>query len=199
MIESRMDQCLQGKQRKVYDQVELHSRNNDLAPLRIIVLGTAGTGKSFLIKKLKHLLIEKIAIVAPTGVAAFNVNGSTIHNLLKIFPNKEFEPLKGESLLALQEKFKEIKYLVLEEISMIGRRMLGKIDARLRQAFPSSSSEVFGGCSILAFGDYGQLPPVLDLPLYSSEVKSNAWSTAGQMAYQSFSKAVILKQVITFH
>ena len=70
------------------------------------------------------------------------------------------------------------------------------MDSRLRQAFPHSADDVvLGGCSVLLFGDFGQLPSVMDLPLYSSDMKSPL-SDLGRTAYQSFSKAIVLTQVM---
>ena len=56
---------------------------------------------------------------------------------------------------------------------MVGREVFGQIDNRLRQAFPHHAQEVFGGCSLLLFGDFGQLPPVMDLPLYTTDSRSD--------------------------
>ena len=50
--------------------------------------------------------------------------------------------------------------LIIDEMSMVGRKFLGQIDKRLRQVFPHRADTVFGGCSCLLFGDFGQLPPV---------------------------------------
>ena len=51
---------------------------------------------------------------------------------------------------------------------MVGRKLFGQVDRRLRQVFPRHACEAFGGCSCLLFGDFGQLPPVMDLPLYTT-------------------------------
>ena len=69
----------------------------------------------------------------------------------------------------LQNKLKYIKYLIIDEMSMVGRRFLGIIDSRLRQAFPDQANVPFGGRSIILVGDSGQLPPVGDLPMYSQD------------------------------
>ncbi len=73
--------------------------------------------------------------------------------------------------------------------------MFGQVDHRLRQAFPQCADRVLGGRSCLLFGDFGQLPPIMDLPLYTSVSRSSI-SDLGRSAYQSFNKAVVLTQVM---
>lgn len=80
-------------------------------------------------------------------------------------------------------------------MSMVGRKLFGQIDRRLRQAFPHRAQEVFGGCSVLLFGDFGQLPPVMDLPLYTLDSRSEL-SDQGRTAYLQFEKAFVLTQVM---
>lgn len=78
---------------------------------------------------------------------------------------------------------------------MVGRKTFGQIDRRLRQAFPHHAQVVFGGCSILLFGDFGQLPPVMNLPLYTA-VSHSDLSDQGQRAYQQFDQAFTLTHVM---
>ena len=73
---------LQGKQQQVYTIVQQHQSANSPPPLRMIVSGTAGTGKSYLIHCLRLLLQNQLLVAAPTGVAAFNIDGQTLHSLL---------------------------------------------------------------------------------------------------------------------
>ena len=73
-------------------------------------------------------------------------------------------------------------------MSMVGRKLFGQIDRRLRQAFPHQAQEVFDGCSVLLFGDFGQLPPVMDLPLYTLDSRSEL-SDQGRTAYLQFEKS----------
>ena len=62
-----------------------------------------------------------------------------------------------------------MKYILIDEMRFIGRNLLTHIDARLRQAFPESAYVPFGGRSIILVGDLGQLPPVMDKPVYACE------------------------------
>jgi ATP-dependent DNA helicase PIF1 len=79
---------LQGKQLQAYSTVQQHFSNNVAEPLHMIISGTAGTGKSFLINCLKALLRHTVKVAAPTGVAAFNVQGCTSSSLT-IAPSNE--------------------------------------------------------------------------------------------------------------
>ena len=186
---------LQGKQLEVYTAVDSHYKSNTPPPLHMIVCGTAGTGKSYLIHCLRLLLKDLLHVTAPTVVAAFNVNGHTLHSLLALPTRGDFKELEGNRLHQLQQSLSGIKYLIIDEMSMVGRKMFGQIDRRLRQVFPHHAQEVFGGCSCLLFGDFGQLPPVMDLPLYTTDTRSDL-SDQGRTAYLHFDKAFTLNQVM---
>ena len=80
-------------------------------------------------------------------------------------------------------------------MSLVERKTFGQVDRRLRQAFPHHFQEVFGGCSCLLFGDFGQLSPVMDLPLYTTDSRTEL-SDQGRAAYQTFQQAVVLDQVM---
>ena len=120
----------------MYTTVQQHYTTIDPPPLRIIVSGTAGTGKSYLIHCLRLLLQHQLQVAAPTGVAAFNVEGLTLHSLLSLPTRGDFKDLEGERLTKLQQSFSGIKYIIIDEMSMVGRKTLGQVDRRLRQAFP---------------------------------------------------------------
>ena len=91
---------LQRKQLQAYTAVHDHSESSDpnRPPLRMVVSGTAGTGKSYLIQCLKLLLKDRLCVAAPTGVAAFNVDGYTLHSLLSLPVKGDFKPLEGKRL-----------------------------------------------------------------------------------------------------
>ena len=175
----------------MYTIVQQHQLANSPPPLRMIVSGTAGTGKSYLIHCLQLLLQRQLLVAAPTGVAAFNIDGQTLHSLLSLPTRADFKDLEGERLTKLQQAFSEVKYLIIDEMLMVGRKIFGQVDRRLHQAFPHHSQEAFGGCSCLLFGDFGQLPPVMDLPLYTTDSRSEL-SDQGRAAYQTFQQAVVL-------
>ena len=107
----------------------------------------------------------------------------------------EFKALEGEQLQQLEQSFSGVDYLIIDEMSMLGRKPFGQVDQRVRQAFPHRAGEALGGCFCLLVGDFGQLPPVMDLPLYSS-VPRSAIADLGRTTYQLFAKAVVLTEVL---
>ena len=186
---------LQGKQLEAYSIVSDHMNSDSPPPVRMITSGTAGPGKSYLIHCLRLLLQHQVRVAAPTGVAAFNIEGQTLHGLLKLPTKGDFKDLEGERLHNMQQSLNDMSYLIIDEMSMVGRKMLGQVDRRLSQVFPHKADQGFGGCSILLFGDFGQLPPVMDLPIYTTDPRS-ALSDLGSSAYQLFDKTIVLNQVM---
>ena len=186
---------LQGCQLEVYTTVKDHFESNSPPPLRMVVTGTAGTGKSYLIQCIRLLLGDALKVAAPTGVASFIIEGTTLHSLFHLPTRGEFKQLEGNRLQQLQQTMSSIRYIIIDEMSMVGRKVFGQIDRRLRQSFPHHAQEVFGGCSLLLFGDFGQLPPVMDLPLYTTDSRSDL-SDQGRTAYLQFDKAFTLTQVM---
>ena len=171
---------------------------------------TAGTGKSFLIsaitKALNNLASERghmspIIRIAPTGNAAFNIHGTTIHQSLSL-PKSGIPPLNNQPKCQLQKRWENCKYIVLDEKSMVGRKLLSRMDARLRDAFPEKQNEMFGGCSILLLGDFAQLPPVGDVPLFNlhPQVCGNPEtvmaSNKGRALYMSLTESITLDRIM---
>ena len=103
-------QNLQGKQLDPYSVVLRHTQSADPEPLRMIVSGTAGTGKSYLIHCLRLLLGDHVRVAAPTGVAAFNIDGYTLHSLLSLPTKGDFKDLEGERLHRMQQTLSAMKY-----------------------------------------------------------------------------------------
>lgn len=131
-------------------------RSDDPSP--ILVTGEAGTGKSTLVNFIKNRCnFPNTAVLAPTGVAALNVGGQTLHSFFR-FPFKIID----ENALADQRKnrlWKKVKLIIIDEISMVRADMLDGIDIILRKA--QDSRQPFGGCKVLLIGDFYQLPPVI--------------------------------------
>ena len=138
--------------------------------------------------------------VAPTGIAAFNIHGSTLHQSLSI-PIRGFPKLNAQQLLLLQGRLNPINYIILDEKSMMGRKLLFKIDSRLRDGFPTTRNEYFGGCSMLMFGDFSQLPPVGDTPLFDLDLRRGTSdnvleSNNGLNAYISLTENITLNRIM---
>ncbi|KID81497.1 ATP-dependent DNA helicase PIF1 [Metarhizium guizhouense ARSEF 977] len=193
---------LNPQQRLVYDTCMGHFLAKTPAQILLHVDGGGGTGKSFLIKVLSsHLQAtalpdpSPICRVAPTGVASNQIQGSTIHSLLRLPVGGAFTDLSPADAAALQSRLRHVKYLVIDEKSMLGLEQLARIDSRLRQAFPQRSSEFFGSVSVLLVGDYFQLPPVRQKPLYSTSTNLSLLERKGQAAYQLFDRSVFLTTV----
>ncbi|CAB4027966.1 ATP-dependent DNA helicase PIF1-like [Paramuricea clavata] len=139
-------ETLNEKQRLAYDIIT--SQNGDNAePVYMIVCGTAGT--------------------ATTGIAAFSINGQTLHSAAQL-PIREYRDLQGDSLQRLQLRLEGKRFLIIDEMSMIGHKMLSWLDNRLR-AGTGKEDIPFGGMSVILMGDFGQLPPVGDKPMYVSD------------------------------
>ena len=179
-------------QANAYNIVKAHSEQHfPKDPLLMIVNGVAGTGKSYLINAIRNLLRTSCAVTATTGKAAYNINGCTIHSLLKLpVGSRGNKQLTGQALMRLQNNLKAINYIIIDEYSMLGQTMLGWIDRRCRQA-TGISDEVFGGLSIILFGDPAQLPPVADKPLYHSKPTSSV-GEQGHLSYLMFTNVIKL-------
>lgn len=177
-----------------YNIVTDHFNNPDpQSPLHLIIKSFAGTGKSYLINALRNLLQNNCTVTATTGKASFNVNGITIHSLLNLpVGSRGNTDLKGQTLVRLQDKLHDIKYILINEYSMIGQTLLGWIDKCCRQA-TGQQDKVFGNVSIILIGDPAQLPPVADKPLYHVK-PSGVIGEQGHLAYLMFDKVVKLTQ-----
>lgn len=124
----------------------------------VFVTGRAGTGKSTLLQHLAYHTSKQIAVCAPTGVAALNVEGQTIHSLFRL-------PIgligKGEldQTDATRKLLNAIDTLVIDEVSMVNADLMDGVDRALRQA-RKRKVEPFGGVQVVMFGDPYQLAPV---------------------------------------
>lgn len=124
----------------------------------VFVTGRAGTGKSTLLQHLAWNTDKQIAVCAPTGVAALNVEGQTIHSLFRL-PIGLIADSELEQSEPARKIMNAIDTLVIDEISMVNADLMDAIDRSLRQA-RRRRSEPFGGVQIVMFGDPYQLSPV---------------------------------------
>ncbi|MCO5294921.1 MAG: DEAD/DEAH box helicase [Homoserinimonas sp.] len=124
----------------------------------VFVTGRAGTGKSTLLNHLSWNTSKQVVISAPTGVAALNVGGQTIHSLLRltigVIADHELEQSPE-----LRKLLNSIDTLVIDEVSMVNADLMDAIDRSLRQA-RQRKTEPFGGVQLVLFGDPFQLAPV---------------------------------------
>ena len=124
----------------------------------IYLTGAAGTGKTTLIERVKNESLLKKMVVAPTGVAALNIGGSTINSAFRI--GFDTFPIIQESKDPRFKKLlKNLELLIIDEISMVRAPMLDAISETLQ--IHRNSSKPFGGIHVLACGDLFQLPPVV--------------------------------------
>jgi ATP-dependent DNA helicase PIF1 len=197
---------MNAEQRVVYDLFIDHYRRElageDPEQLRVNLDGVAGTGKTYVLlqacRKLSDMAKEAgkedpSFRAAPTGVAAHNFKGTTLHRMFKVpiqvTPGQSVcQNLSSASLTALQALYRNKKYLIIDEKSMIGINMLTCIDHRLRQIFPERRDEPWGGVNTFLCGDFNQLPPIGSMTMYASPntaPKTNPDFHAGRKAYLS--------------
>ena len=136
-----------------------HTRKN------VFLTGKAGTGKTTFLQRIKSEPVKRMAVVAPTGVAAINAGGMTIHSFFQV-PFGPFFPGAARDASA-QRKFSRDKIrliqsldlLVIDEISMVRADLLDAVDDVLRRF--KNRYQPFGGVQLLMIGDLHQLPPVV--------------------------------------
>lgn len=150
-------ESLNEDQRNAYEKLVNSSDN-------FFVTGKAGTGKSYLLNTLVNHIGKNYAIVAPTGIAAIQVGGQTIHSFFSLSPTIQAAYDMNEVHNGLSEKriaiLKNLDLLIIDEISMVRVDLMDMIDAKLKAA--RGNDRPFGGCRVIAFGDLYQLPPVVE-------------------------------------
>ncbi len=125
----------------------------------LFITGRAGTGKSFLLQYIREHTKKRSVVVAPTGIAALNVRGQTIHSLFRL-PPKLITPGSLMANSRINMLLKRIETIIIDEISMVRADLMDAIDERMRQA--RNNDLPFGGVQVIMFGDLYQLPPVVD-------------------------------------
>lgn len=127
----------------------------------IFITGRAGTGKSTLLTYLQEeILRDNYVVVAPTGVAAINVGGSTIHKFFGFLPDITFQHIESAEYHPRNQKImKNLKTLIIDEISMVRADLLDCVEKALRK-FGPKPNKPFGGVQVIFVGDLFQLTPI---------------------------------------
>ena len=188
---------LNEKQRQLFNYVskwcDNKARNLTVPPFHIFLTGGAGTGKSHVINCIKYYAQKAfsritesaedvtVLLLAHTGTAAFNISGETICSALKIGTSlSDYKPLAEDSLNTLRTRYQHLQLVIIDEISMVSVPQLSYIHGRLQQIKGTSQTSYFGNVSILAVGDFYQLPPVCPptpLCFTNKEILKDLWNS----------------------
>ena len=191
-------------------------------PLRLLLLGTAGSGKTRAVQTALQETQRTLAaaglpwdveprdfvrVAAPTGSAAFNLrfHATTVHRLIHWFTPPYFKTITDDkTLYELQKQLRSTQLVILDEVSMIGRQMMGRIDSRFEQAkgYQNERNESLGGVSCVAVGDPAQCEAMHDQQIYNTTPHKGTstdgdkqhvqLSNRGLEVYSSFNKVIVL-------
>ena len=126
----------------------------------VFITGRAGTGKSTLLKYFRSQTKKNIVVLAPTGVAAVNIGGQTIHSFFHFRPDITIQKVSKIRIGADEGiTYQRLETLVIDEVSMVRADILDCVDAFLRSHGPQARKP-FGGVQLVLIGDLYQLPPV---------------------------------------
>ena len=159
------------EQLRAFELVATHTLSGG-PQLLMFIGGVGGTGKSHVVNAILRLFdligrSKNILVAAPTGAAAILIGGNTIHSLT-LLPDTP-----GRNLQDLCKIWGGVDYLILDEVSMIGASFLSMLNSRLQRAKGTDETvhdSPFGGINIIFTGDFGQLRPVRESPLYSHKL-----------------------------
>ena len=204
----KLVQSLNVEQKEFFYHV-LNSVKTDKLPLRLFLSGGAGVGKSTVTNDLYEALIKylnaqtendpddiSVVKVAPTGKAAFNIRGNTLHSAFKIPANRGFNYciLDRDRLNTIRAQLQIMQVVFIDEISMVGSGMFNFLDLRFQQIM--GTKEPFGGLSIITVGDLFQLKPVFDQWIFENSkdgctaLGTNLW----QQYFQMFELSEVMRQ-----
>jgi endonuclease/exonuclease/phosphatase (EEP) superfamily protein YafD len=202
----KLVQSLNIEQKEFFYHV-LNSVKTGNLPLRLFLSGGAGVGKTTVTNALYEALMRYLNAqpendpddvscikVAPTGKAAFNIRGNTLHSAFKIPANRGFKycTLDRDRLNTIRSHLQRMQVIFIDEISMVGSGMFNFLDLRLQQIM--GTKEPFGGLSIITVGDLFQLKPVFDHWIF--ENSSEGYNTLATNLWQQFFQMFELSQVM---
>lgn len=153
----------------------------------LFVTGKAGTGKSTLLSHYCANTKKKPVVLAPTGVAALNVKGQTIHSFFNFYVDVTPQKIAEKKIKPRGDKtrlYKNLKSIIIDEVSMVRADLLDCIDVFLRLYGPQPDT-AFGGVQLIFVGDLYQLPPVVsgqERDIFSGHYKTPYFFSAHVMA-----------------
>ncbi len=151
----------------------------------LFITGKAGTGKSTLLDYFCKNSKKKPVVLAPTGVAALNVKGQTIHSFFNFYIDVTPDKIRKKKTRPKDEKlYKKLKTIIIDEVSMVRADLLDCVDTFLRMYGPSKSKP-FGGVQMIFVGDLYQLPPVVtaqEKEIFTTHYKTPYFFSAHAMA-----------------
>lgn len=136
----------------------------------LFLTGRAGTGKTTFLKHIRSSATRRTAVVAPTGIAALNAGGMTIHSLFGVSPFWDLATMTPEEAARevrlnprKRKVLEKLELLIIDEVSMVRADLLDVVDAVLRRYSTRAAGKVmpFGGAQVVMIGDPYQLPPVV--------------------------------------
>ena len=146
--------------------------------LLMTITGVLGTGESTVVKRLTKVVNQAmgnendILRMGTTGTSVFATSGATYHSILNLPVNHPFIILSGQGIFQLQENLWIVKVIIIDEVSMIGKKKLYFIDQRLQQG-SGKVDESFGGFGIIFVGDSQKLPPIGDTLIYDEDASDS--------------------------
>ena len=160
----------------------------------VFITGRAGTGKTTLLHLLRDETPRNVAVVAPTGLAAINVGGQTIHSFFRL-PPRFVDPRELRAMRHTQV-MKALDLLIIDEVSMVRADLMDGIDQALR--LNRRNDEPFGGVQLAMFGDLWQLPPVVrepELKEYFDETYGGPYFFQALVWHQCAGRSVDLEKI----
>lgn len=150
----------------------------------VFLTGEAGTGKSTIVKEFKRWTEKNCVFLAPTGIAAINIGGSTIHSFLRLAPGlmseDSIEPISNKKQ---RELIRNVDTIIIDEISMVRSDLFWAVDFRMRQVSQGQNKKrPFGGKQVILVGDFFQLPPVVKSEEEERFIKN---TYGGEFAFQT--------------
>uniref|UniRef100_A0A1X7VGC9 ATP-dependent DNA helicase n=1 Tax=Amphimedon queenslandica TaxID=400682 RepID=A0A1X7VGC9_AMPQE len=154
-----------------------------IKPYYIFLSGPGGVGKSHVIRIIQSDSIKLlklsgffepdeviVLLTAPTGVAAFNIGEMTLHSSLMLGCKKygSYKSLSHDKANTLRLRLAKLNLLIIDDISMVGSNMLFDVHRKLNEILVQPHDVIFGNLSILAVGDFYQLPPVGQSSLFGT-------------------------------